>query len=114
MISDECRENGENYHRESGAKGEKMADVVITIKIMPESPDIDLKEIEQKATVLIADFGGEVGKVEIEPIAFGLNALKLIFVMDEKIGSTEELELKIENIHGVKSVEVVDVRRAVG
>ncbi len=91
-----------------------MADVVVTLKIMPESTEVDLKQLEQKATAMITDFGGEVGKVEIEPIAFGLNALKLIFVMDEKIGSTESLENKVAELNEVASAEVTDVRRAVG
>jgi len=92
----------------------KMADVVITLKIMPESPEEDLKKIEADARESIAEFGGEVGKSEHEPIAFGLKALKLIFVMDESIGSTEKLENNIQKIKGVNSVEVVDVRRAIG
>ncbi len=91
-----------------------MADVVITLKIMPESPDSDLGRIEQEATQLIADFGGEVGKKEIEPIAFGLKALKLIFVADEKKGGTDALEQKVSEIDEVASVEIIDVRRAIG
>jgi elongation factor 1-beta len=92
----------------------KMADVIITLKIMPESHDVDLKGVEEKARKLISDFGGEVGKVEIEPIAFGLNALKLVFVMDESKGDTESLEKDISELAGVVSVDVVDVRRAIG
>lgn len=91
-----------------------MAQVVVTLKIMPESPETDLKAVEEKASKLIAEFGGEVGKVEEEPVAFGLKALKLYFVMDEDIGSTETLENNVSEVEGVNSVEVVDVRRAVG
>ena len=91
-----------------------MASVIITIKIMPESPEVDLTEIEVIGKQKIADFGGEVGKVEIEPIAFGLNALKLIFVMDESKGATDQLEADIEAIKGVNSVEITDVRRTIG
>ena len=40
-------------------------------------------------------------KTEQEPIAFGLKALKIIFVMDEAKGSTDELESKIKEIEGV-------------
>lgn len=91
-----------------------MASVIITIKIMPESPEIDLAEVEAAGKQKIADFGGEVGKVEIEPIAFGLKALKLIFVMDEAKGATDPLEADIEAIKGVNSVEITDVRRTIG
>lgn len=91
-----------------------MASVIITFKIMPESPEVDLAEVETIGKQKIAEFGGEVGKVEIEPIAFGLNALKLIFVMDESKGATDSLEADIEAIKGVNSVEVTDVRRTIG
>ncbi|MFH1439038.1 MAG: elongation factor 1-beta [Candidatus Woesearchaeota archaeon] len=91
-----------------------MASVIITFKIMPISPEVDLSAIESKAKEAISAFGGEVGKVEIEPVAFGLKALNLIFVMDEAKGSTEELEEQISQIEDVNSVECTDVRRAVG
>lgn len=92
----------------------KMSKVVVTIKIMPEDPSTNLHDVEKYARELIKRFGSEVGKVEIEPIAFGLNALKLIFVMDESKGSTEDLEDQLRNIEGVNSVETIDVRRAIG
>lgn len=91
-----------------------MANAVVTLKIMPESPETDLKEIENKAALSIKEFGGELGKVDIQPVAFGLKSLNLIFVMDESIGSTEKLEDNIKEIKGVNSVEVTDVRRAIG
>lgn len=91
-----------------------MATIVVTIKIMPESPDVDLKKIEDSATELIKRFGGDVGKVEIEPVAFGLKAINLFFVMDEKKGGTDVLEDRISTLDGVESVEVTDVRRAIG
>ncbi|RLE39186.1 elongation factor 1-beta [Candidatus Woesearchaeota archaeon] len=91
-----------------------MANVIITLKIMPKSTDVNLDEVEKKATELIAKFGGDVGKTSKEPIAFGLRSLNIIFVMDEAKGSTEELENSISELDGVNSVEVIDVRRAIG
>jgi len=91
-----------------------MADVVITLRIMPDSPKTDLKAIEEKARTYIGDYGGDVGKVDIQPVAFGLKALNIIFVSNEDIGSTDKLEQNIASIEGVNSVEVTDVRRAIG
>lgn len=93
--------------------GDSMADVIITLKIMPESPLVDLKKIEFLAKKEIEKIGN-VGKTEIVPIAFGLKALNIVFIMDEKKGDTEKLEKAIELIEGVGSVEVTDVRRAIG
>jgi len=92
-----------------------MAQAIITLKIMPSSPDIDLDDMEVKIKRYIVQFAGEGEmKTEKQPIAFGLNALQIIFVMDEQIGSTEGLEKNIENMEGISSVEVTDVRRAIG
>ncbi len=92
-----------------------MANVVVTLKIMPESLDVDLKDIEYKVIKEIKNFVGETEtKIEIEPVAFGLKSLKIIFVMNENKGSTEKLENKISSLKGVNSVEVTDVRRAIG
>ncbi|MFH0978773.1 MAG: elongation factor 1-beta [Candidatus Woesearchaeota archaeon] len=91
-----------------------MAQVVVSMKIMPDSPAADLKKIESKATHEIAEFGGSVGKVDVEPVAFGLKSLVLIFVMDESLGSTETLEESVSKIPQVQSVEITDVRRAIG
>ena len=93
----------------------KMAQVVVTLKIMPESPNSDLGKIENEAKTKIIDFSqNKEVKAEQEPIAFGLNALKIMFVMDESKGSTDSLEDQIKTISGVNSVETVDVRRAIG
>ena len=92
-----------------------MAQVVATLKIMPESPDVDLNNIESQAKEKIKAFtGNDEMKSEQEPIAFGLVALKIIFVMDESKGSTEPLEEQIKELEGVNSVETIDVRRAIG
>lgn len=92
-----------------------MAQVVITLKIMPKSPETDLNNIESEAKTKIQDFSQtQETKTEQEPIAFGLKALKITFVMDESKGSTDPLEEQIKTIPGVNSVETIDVRRAIG
>lgn len=92
----------------------KMAQVIVNLKIMPKGTDVDLDKIKEQASHLIKEFGGEVGKADIVPVAFGLNSLQLLFVMKEELGSTEQLEKDIATIKDVSSAEVVDVRRAIG
>lgn len=94
--------------------GVSMARVIITLKIMPAGVETDLEAVKVSAMKQIAEFGGEVGKEEIEPIAFGLKCLKLTFIMDEDKGSTEDLESQIAELEGVNSVDCIDVRRALG
>ena len=92
-----------------------MASVVVTLRIMPNDTSIDLSNVESRAKKEIINFcNSKEFKTSIEPIAFGLKALNIIFVMDESKGNTEKLEEKIKLIKGVESVEVTDVRRAIG
>jgi len=82
---------------------------------MPTSVDIDLKMLEHDAHKLVLAFTEkESFRAEQKPVAFGLNALELVFVMDESKGSTEELEKQLMTLHGVNSAEVTDVRRTIG
>jgi elongation factor 1-beta len=92
-----------------------MANAIATVKIMPESPEVDLAKVEEEAKKLIADFAGEgETKTEVEPVAFGLKSLKIIFVMDETKGSPDPVAEKIAGLEGVNSAEISDVRRAIG
>ncbi|MBT7903284.1 elongation factor 1-beta [Candidatus Woesearchaeota archaeon] len=91
-----------------------MADVIVTLRLMPISPEVNLDELKGKADTIIQSFEAEIGKTIITPIAFGIKALDLIFVRDEKLGSTEAMEKQIEELEDVNSAEVIDVRRALG
>jgi elongation factor 1-beta len=92
-----------------------MTNVIVTLKIMPESVEVDLENLKNKLLDIIKEFAGEGDtKTEEEPIAFGLKALKILFIMDESLGSTETLEESIKAVEGIQSVEVTDVRRAIG
>ena len=92
-----------------------MANAIVTVKIMPESVEIDLDALEAKAKQEIQSFAGEGDtRTEVEPIAFGLKAVKITFVMDEKLGSPDFVAEKIEAYDEVASAEITDVRRAIG
>lgn len=85
---------------------------IIQIKIMPDSPDANLDEIEKQAESLILE-GTKQLKKEREPIAFGLVAIKIIFTWPEEI-STDPLLDSIRNLSAVSSAEIIDYRRAIG
>lgn len=96
-----------------------MASVVVTLKIMPAGPDKELDKIKAFADERIREFMDEKHKdseirAEEEPIGFGLKALKLTFVYEESMGTTDELEEKLAENEDIESVEAVDVRRAIG
>ena len=51
-----------------------MADVLVTIKIMPSGIDVDLDKLKTKALKEIMVYKARVEREEIEPIAFGIKA----------------------------------------
>lgn len=90
-----------------------MGFTAVQMKLMPTSPDVDLKEIERKADELINSMHKTQVKIEEEPIAFGLKAIILWFAWNDEI-DTEVLEAKLAQIENVSSVEILDVRKAFG
>jgi len=87
-----------------------MGEVVATIKLMPDSPDIDIAKIKEQVEKSIPE-EVELHKIEEEPIAFGLIALNVMVVVGDIEGGTEKVEEALSKIENVGSVEVVDVRR---
>jgi len=90
------------------------ADVIITLKIMPEGLEINLEKLSNDCAKKIESFGGKIAKTEEVPIAFGLKAIVFKFFIDEAKGWAEENEEELASIKGVNSVNVEEVRRAVG
>jgi elongation factor 1-beta len=92
-----------------------MGTAIVTLRIMPESPDTDLKKIEEEAIKLISTFSDDrQKKVDVQPVAFGLKSVNITFLLDEKKGGTDALEAQISEIESVQSVECIDVRRIIG
>ncbi len=92
----------------------RMVDVIITFKIMPSGVDIDMNKLKTNVGKEILGFKGRIVREEIEPVAFGIKALKITFAYEENRGGTDSLEARIIKIKGVESVDVIDVRRAIG
>jgi elongation factor 1-beta len=91
-----------------------MATAGIKFKIMPESLDVDLGELKDKAKDVVESFeSGVFNETEEQPIAFGLKALILTIALSED-EETDAVESKLSEIEGVSSVEMIDYRRAVG
>jgi translation elongation factor aEF-1 beta len=88
-----------------------MGNVIVTLKIMPKDINIEMGKIEREARKVIEKYG-IFGKSEIKPIAFGLNQLNIIFLLDEnKPELLEKIEEEIRSLENVESVETIDVRR---
>jgi len=86
--------------------------LAVRIKIMPKSPEVDLEKLEKECGKVIEGFEGKVHSCEKEPIAFGLTAL--IFTLLWPDEGTDKLEEELGKVEDVNSVQLIDVRRAVG
>jgi translation elongation factor aEF-1 beta len=79
-------------------------------KIMPDSPQADLRKIEEKAKKIVEKFGGTNKEYTVEPIAFGLKALIVFFFYPDS-KSTESLVDEFQKIGNVSSAELIDMRK---
>jgi elongation factor 1-beta len=91
----------------------KMGMSAVQFKIMPENPDIDLKEVGEKVKKVLEEMGGVFNEVKEEPIAFGLKALVFSFAYPEE-KEIDEIGNKFNELEGVSSAEMTDYRRALG
>ena len=84
-----------------------MAKVIVALKIMPKDVNVDLDTLEN---TIKSEINPE--KIEREPIAFGLTALKVTKFVEDAGGQVELLENKLKNIEGIGNVEVVELTRS--
>ena len=90
-----------------------MGTAVLRIKIMPESPNVNLQEIKTKAEEIIKPETDMKISFEEEPIAFGLVAIIAQFAIDES-KEIDPIQDRLSKIENVKSAEIIDFRRAFG
>ncbi len=87
-----------------------MGEVAIQVKVMPDTPEVDLKKLSDRITSVVSD-NGRVYTCEVQPIAVGLKALLITFIVEDKEGGSEALEEAIASLDEVESVRVVAVTR---
>lgn len=90
-----------------------MGVIAVKIKLMPKSPETDMKKLEREVIGLLDKEKVQNPSFDIQPIAFGLKALIVMFGWPED-KELEPLEEKFGKIKEVNSVEVLDIRRAIG
>lgn len=90
-----------------------MSVVAVKIKIMPDSPKADMTRMEKNVKEIFENQGVKNSHFEVQPIAFGLKALIIMFGWPEE-KSLEELEEKLKKIKETGSVQIIDIRRAIG
>ncbi len=90
-----------------------MGVAAVKIKIMPSSPDVDIENIKLDVGNILEPEGVKNPQFEVQPIAFGLKAIIVMFGWPEE-KELEKLEDNLRGIDNVNSVELLDIRRAIG
>jgi len=86
-----------------------MANVILTLRVLPQNVEVNLDEVKEKIEEKL-----QPEKIEKEPIAFGLTALKVVKFVKDEAGEVERCEKILKEIEGVGEVEVVGLTRSLG
>ncbi|WP_336038043.1 elongation factor 1-beta [Halobacterium yunchengense] len=87
-----------------------MGKVAAVLKVMPESPDVDLDALEERLSESLPE-GAKINGVETEEVAFGLTALLTTVIVPDDAGGTEAVEDAFAGVEDVESVSVEEVGR---
>lgn len=79
-----------------------MGDVALILKVMPESPEVDLAKMQEDIKAKVVG----VQDIKVEPIGFGLSALKVAVVTQDGAGADDQVVASFEGIAGLENVEV--------
>ena len=85
-----------------------MGEVAIIYRVMPDGPETDLENLKQNIANIIPEHA-KLNKIDEKPVAFGLKALEVQIILDDRKGGAEELELALNQIENVQRVEAVQV-----
>lgn len=87
-----------------------MARLVARIKVLPTDIDVNLDALANKLKSSLPN-GMELKNSAKEPIAFGLNALIVDFLLDDKEGQMDTLESTVKQTEGVSEIQVLNISR---
>ena len=87
-----------------------MGKVAAKMKVMPESPDVDLDDLQERLENALPE-GASISRVDREDVAFGLIALFPTVIIPDEAGGTDTVEDAFATVDGVESVGVDEVGR---
>ena len=90
--------------------GPEMGDVAAKVKVMPQSPEIELEDLQKRLADALPE-GAEIRGFDRDDVAFGLVALLPTVVVPDGAGGTEAVEEAFSGADGVESVTVEEVGR---
>lgn len=85
-----------------------MGEVGLQYRVLPEGLEVDLDKLKVDIEKALPA-GARLRASEQRPLAFGLKALHVLIVMDDKKGGAEQVEAALSSVAGVQSVEIVEM-----
>jgi elongation factor 1-beta len=84
-----------------------MAEVLVALRVMPKSIEVDLNVLEKKIKDSVAP-----DRIERNPIAFGIVAFNVMKLIPDEGKELDTIEKKLKEIEEVGEVEVTEVTRS--
>jgi len=90
-----------------------MALCAVIFRVMPVSPNVDMDKLKSNIEKKLLELGAILHNAEEIPVAFGLKSLMFTIGWKEE-NDPDLIETQLAKIKDVNSVEITDVRRAIG
>jgi elongation factor 1-beta len=87
-----------------------MGKVAAELKVMPQSPEVDLDELQERLEQVLPE-GAKINGFKRDDVAFGLVALIPTVIVPDDAGGTDAVEDAFGDVEGVESVSVENVGR---
>lgn len=87
-----------------------MSSLLYRVKVFPKGAETSSNALSDSISVRISEKGKIIRSTE-EPIAFGISALIIDIVAEERSGITDELEELIKDSELVSGIETIGVSR---
>lgn len=84
--------------------------VAVTLRVTPKDIKTDLSLI-QKALDNAVEAYGRVHTSAIKPLAFGLNCVEAVLLLDDSRGGIEDIESKLKESESVGEIDVLEISR---
>jgi elongation factor 1-beta len=85
-----------------------VGEVGMQYRVLPEGLEVDLDKLKDDIGKALPH-GAVLRASEQRPVAFGLKALHILIVLDDKKGGADQVETAIASVPGVQSVEIVEM-----
>jgi elongation factor 1-beta len=82
-----------------------MGKVAVKLKVMPQSPEIDLDALQDRLEKSLPE-GAKIRGFDRDDVAFGLVALLPTVIVPDDAGGSEAVEEAFSGVDGVESVAV--------